>query len=252
MEEMAGILTTYTWRIITALVIVLVGILLARVITRFIERILIRIDIPSTTRGFLVSFIYVVIIIIAIVMALTRFEIDIGPLIIGIGIVGFIAGLAIQGALSNAVAGIMILVQRPFQVGDIVEAGGETGEVKEITTTSTVIDTPQNVKVIIPNAKILADKIKNYSTHRIRRISIPVEIEAGVKVDSLLEHIKHIISTQEKVLKEPPSSATISSLSSSKIVITVKVWCSVDDIEEVSHNILYEIKKELESRGNPL
>ena len=246
MEDVTGRLAEYGQRIISVLVIILVGILAARFLTMFVDSILKRTRMPSTTRGFVNTLFYIAVIVLTIIMALTPFEIDIGPLVVGLGIIGFIVGLAIQGALSNFAAGIMILAQRPFHVGDFVDVAGETGEVKEITLTSTVIDTPENVKVVFPNAKVLAGEIKNYSVHKIRRINIPVELDRGVKIDDLTESIKAILSANKKILKDPPFSVNICGLSSSKVNLIVKAWCNADETEEVSHNIFYNIKKELE------
>ena len=244
--EVTGRLAEYGQRIISTLVIILVGILAARFLTMFIDNILKRTKMPATTRGFVNTLIYIAIIVMTVIMALTPFEIDIGPLVVGLAIIGFIVGLAIQGALSNFAAGIMILAQRPFHVGDFVDVAGEIGEVKEITMTSTVIDTPENVKVVFPNAKVLAGEIKNYSAHKIRRIIIPIEVDRSVKIDDLIESINAILSTQEKILKDPPPSVKICGIFSSKVNLNIKVWCDADEVEEVSHCILYKIKKEQE------
>ena len=179
-------------------------------------------------------------------MALTPFEIDIMPLVVGLGIIGFIVGLALQGALSNFAAGIMILAQRPFHVGDFIDVAGEVGEVKEITMTSTVIDTPENVKIIFPNAKILAGEIKNYSVHKIRRLNIPMEIDANQKIDDVIGKIKSVMSAQTKILKDPPYSINICSLSSLKVNLAVKAWCNTEESEEMYSNIFYALRKELE------
>lgn len=249
MDEMAGEITgrlaEYGQRIVTALVIVLIGILVARFFTMFIDNIFKRTKMPSTTRGFVCTVIYIGIIIITIIMALTPFEIDIGPLVVGLAIIGFIVGLALQGALSNFAAGIMILAQRPFQVGDLVEIAGETGEVKEITITSTIIDTPENVKVIFPNAKVLAGEIKNYSVHKIRRINLPIEVERSQNIEDLLNRIKNILLSQEKILKDPQPSVLISGLMGSKVNLIVRLWCSTDEAEEISNTVLNTIIKEL-------
>ena len=244
--EVTGRLAEYGQRVITTLIIILIGILAARLLMMLIDNILKRTKMPSATRGFVTTSLYIAIIIITIIMALTPFEVDILPLVVGLAIIGFIVGLALQGALSNFAAGIMILAQRPFHVGDFVDVAGETGEVKEITITSTVIDTPDNVKVVFPNAKVLAGEIKNYSVHKIRRVSIPVEVDRNVKIDNLTESIKGILSAQEKILKDPPFSVNICGISSSKVDLIVRAWCSVEEVEEVSHGIFYSIKKELE------
>lgn len=245
-EDVTGRLAEYGQRMVSALVIVLVGILVARFFTMFMNNIFKKTKMPSETRGFVCNLLYVAIIIVTIVMALTPFEIDIMPLVVGLGVIGFIVGLALQGALSNFAAGIMILAQRPFHVGDFVDVAGEVGEVKEITMTSTIIETPDNVKVVFPNAKVLAGEIKNYSAHKIRRISIPIEVDMGVKIDSLIESIKAILSAQGKILKDPPSSINICGLSGSKVNVVIRAWCNIEEIEEVSTSIFYSVKKELE------
>ncbi len=248
-EDMAGEVTSrlaeYGQRIVSALVIILVGILAARFLTMFIDNVLKRTKMPDTTRSFVTTIIYVGIIVVTVIMALTPFEIDIGPLVVGLAIIGFIIGLAIQRALSNFAAGIMILAQRPFHVGDFIDVAGETGTVREITMTTTVIDTPENVKVSFPNAKVLAGEIKNYSVHKIRMINIPIDVDINVKIDGFIDSVKAILSAQEKILKDPPFSVNICGLSSSKINLSIKAWCNADETEEVSNSILYSIKKSI-------
>jgi small conductance mechanosensitive channel len=249
-EEIAGEVTNrlaeYLHRIFISLSIVLVGILMARLVTMFADRVLKKTKMPGTTRKFVTTLMYIGIIVVTVIMALTPFEIDIGPLVVGLAIIGFIMGLAIQGALSNFAAGIMILAQRPFHVGDFVDVAGEIGIVKEITMTTTVIDTPENVKVSFPNAKVLAGEIKNYSVHKIRMVSVPVEVDANVKIDGFIDSIKADLSVQEKILSDPPFSVNICGLSSSKVSLIVKVWCNADETEEVSNNIFHSIREKLE------
>ncbi|PIV55293.1 hypothetical protein COY52_12555 [Candidatus Desantisbacteria bacterium CG_4_10_14_0_8_um_filter_48_22] len=243
MEEMTSALSQYTWRVITAIVIVLVGVVIARLLSVFINNILKRTDMPPATRGFLAGSISFVIIIIAVIMALTRFEIDIIPLVVGLAIIGFVVGLATQGALSNFVAGMMILAQRPFQTGDQVEVYGETGEVKEIKITSTIIDTPDNVRIIFPNAKLLAGEIKNLSTHKIRRISIPVQVNSGKDFAKISDSILAVFRSDARILKEPPTGVVVSSATGDKLTVSARAWCQTDEVEAVVSDMTVKIRE---------
>jgi len=201
---------------------------------------------PETTRTFICNVMHLSIIIITVIMALTPFEIDIGPLVVGLGIIGFIVGLALQGTLSNFAAGILILVRKPFDAGDVVELAGERGTVREVTTTSTVIDTPENVKVIFPNAKILSGEIKNYTSHKTQRINISFDIDRNIKIEEFLKRVCDILSSSEKVLQDPPFSVRVSSLSKDATGITIQAWCDQGETEDAQHEILLKIKSSLE------
>jgi len=246
MPDVTNILTSYAWRIAAAVVIVLVGILTASLLSRFLNNLMKKTHIPSSTRGFITSFLFVVIIIFAMITGVAQFEIDIGPLVVGLAIIGFVVGLAMQGALSNLAAGIMILAQKPFQVGDMVEIAGEYGEVKEITMTSIILDKPENVKLIFPNSKVLAGAIKNYSSHRTRKISIDLEFAASKKINDIIENINFVIKHEEGVLKEPAPSIEVIEISLASVKLKVSVWCERNEVETLPPSLLKAIKTSLE------
>lgn len=245
-EDLGLRLTEYGQRIATALVILLAGIFVARVSTRFLDGVLHKTKMPENTRGFVGSVVYISIIVLTVIMALTPFEIDIAPLVVGLAIIAFIVGLALQGTLANFAAGMIILIKKPFRSGDIVEIAGEKGQVREIGTTTTVIDTPGNVKVIFPNGKVLAGEIKNYSSHKTQRINISFEIDKNIKIAEFLEKVIKILSSSDKVLQDPPFSAKVSSFSKDALGITIQAWCDSGDEEDARHDILFKIKNEME------
>lgn len=246
MGNMTGVLTAYAWRIVPAIVILLLGILVGGLITRLVSNILKRTNMPLTTRRFITSFLYIIIIIFAIITAVAQFEIDIGPLVVGLAVISFIVGLALQGTLSNFAAGIMILAQRPFQTGDLVQIGSETGEIKEVTLTSTIIETQENVKTIFPNFKVLSGTIQNYSARKIRRVGLPVEVGSDRKISEVIKKIQSAISDEARVLKEPPCCIDVRELSVSGVKIMVKIWCQADEADAVSSSVLKSIKENFE------
>ena len=245
-EDLGLRLGEYGYRIAMAFVILLAGILLAKIFKRILNDILHKTKMPETTRGFVGNIIYISIIVLTVIMALTPFEIDIAPLVVGLAIIGFIVGLALQGTLSNFAAGMIILIKKPFHTGDIVEIAGEKGVVREIGTTTTVIDTPDNIKVIFPNAKILAGEIKNYSSHKTERVNIYLEVDKNIKIAEFLDKVTKILSASEKILQDPPFSARVTSFSKDVLGITIQVWCDSGDAEDARHDILSKIKNEME------
>jgi small conductance mechanosensitive channel len=182
--------------------------LLAIIATRVIRRTVYRPDVkvPVLLRNMVVSITSKVIMILGLLIALSQVGVQVGPLLAGLGVAGFIIGFALQDSLSNFAAGMMILFYRPFDVGDVVEAGGAFGKVSHMSLVSTTILSFDNQKLIVPNRKIWGDVIKNVTAETIRRVDMSFRISHGDDIERAERVLREIIDGHELVLDDPERS----------------------------------------------
>jgi len=166
-----------------------------------------------------------------------------------IGAAGLAVGLAFQGTLSSFSAGIMLLVFRPFKVGDVVAAGGVTGVVEEIELFTTEFKTPDNRKVIVPNSAIFGSTIENITHHPTRRVDISVGCEYSAEIDKCRDVLESMTKTLPKVLPEPAPQVFLKELGSSSVDWQVRVWCKTEDYWDVWQATTRATKMALDAAG---
>lgn len=159
---------------------------------------------------------------------------------------GVVIGLAVQGSLSNFAGGIVIVVMRPFKLGDFIEAQGYSGTVEEIHMFYTFINTPDNKVVMLPNGALSNDKIVNYSRNKLRRVDITYSISYDASLEEAKEVLKDVIEKEPLVLKNPEYSIKLSNMADSSLDITIKVWAKNEDYWTVYFNLMENGKKALD------
>lgn len=162
LEKMYEHIIQYGMNLIAAVLIFVIGKWMARIISRFIEKALLKSKVNKTLTSFSKNIIYFGILIFVIIAVLNKLGIETSSFVVIVGAAGLAIGLALQGSLSNFAAGVMLVIFQPFQVDDFIEAAGAIGTVEEIQTFNTVLKSPDNKRIILPNAKITADKITVY------------------------------------------------------------------------------------------
>jgi small conductance mechanosensitive channel len=218
-----------------------------RLITTALERSHVRLSrlltrmIVSTTRG--------VIIVIGVLMALSQVGISLGPLLAGLGIAGFVVGFALQDTLSNFASGMMILFYRPFDVGDVVEAGGIFGKVSHMSLVNTTILTFDNQTLIIPNSKIWGDVIKNLNSQRMRRVDMVFGIGYGDDITKAEAVLTDIVRGHEKVLDDPEPIIRLHELGESSVNFVVRPWVRTGDYWDVYWDITRAVKLRFDAEG---
>ena len=184
-----------------------------------------------------------------ILVALSQLGVQLAPVLAGLGIAGFIAGFALQDTLSNFAAGLMILVYRPFDVGDSIEAGGVTGKVKQMNLVSTTISTWDNQKVIVPNRKIWGDVIRNITAEEIRRVDMIFGIGYDDDVEDAERVLREIVEANELVLDEPAPVIKLHTLGESSVDFVVRPWVKTADYWAVYWDITRAVKKRFDAEG---
>lgn len=166
-----------------------------------------------------------------------------------LGAAGLAIGLALQGSLSNFAGGVLLLIFRPYKIGDLIESGGHLGTVKEIQIFNTVLTTFQNKTIIIPNSVVSSNSITNITANG----TIRVDMEVGISYDSNIDDAKKVIldaiSKNDKVLKEPECAIGVNALADSSVNLLVMPWCNTDDYWDVYFGVREDIKKALDANN---
>jgi len=189
------------------------------------------------------------IMLLGILIALSQLGIQIAPLLAGVGVAGFIVGFALQETLSNFASGLMILVYRPFDVGDVVEAGGVSGKVSSMSLVSTTINTFDNQKLIVPNNKIWGDVIRNKTAETTRRVDMVFGISYADDIDRAEELLGEIVESHELILKDPEPMIRLHNLGDSSVDFVVRPWTKTDNYWTVFWDITRTVKKRFDQEG---
>lgn len=186
---------------------------------------------------------------IGLLIALSQIGIELAPLLAGLGVAGFIIGFALQDSLSNFASGLMILVYRPFDIGDVVEAGGVSGTVRQMSLVSTTINTFDNQKLVVPNNRIWGDVIRNVNAEPTRRVDLSFGIGYGDDIGHAQRVLEEIVSSHELVLAEPAPSVKLHALGESSVDFLVRPWVKTPDYWTVYWDVTKAVKARFDAEG---
>ncbi|MBT7877266.1 MAG: mechanosensitive ion channel family protein, partial [Gammaproteobacteria bacterium] len=175
--------------------------------------------------------------------------VELGPLLAGLGIAGFIVGFALQDVLSNFASGLMILFYRPFDVGDTIETAAIRGQVDDMTLVSTMILTFDNQMLVVPNSRIWGDVIRNVTHQRLRRVDMEFSVSYADDIDQVEKVFLDIINADERVLQDPEPNIRLSKLGDSGVMFIVRPWVKTDDYWPVYWDTQREVKRRLSAEG---
>ncbi|MBT4096740.1 MAG: mechanosensitive ion channel [Gemmatimonadetes bacterium] len=228
---------------ITFLVILLIGSVVIRTICKVTRRILVSADrVSEILENFTVDVLNKTLWIFLLMVALSQMGIDVMPMIAGLGVAGFIIGFAFQESLGNLAAGLMVLLNQPFKIGDFVEAGGVSGTVRELNLMATTLTTPDNKLVICPNQSIWGASITNYSALETRRVDMVVGISYGADISVAKSLIVGVIEADEQILSDPEPVVEVVEMADSSINLVVRPWCKTEDYWTVYFRLHHALK----------
>jgi small conductance mechanosensitive channel len=243
------LLTVYGLRVIAAVVIFIVGRWVALGVAKLIKRIMLKSNVDETLVSFVRNLSYIALLAFVVIAALNQLGIQTASFIAVLGAAGLAIGLALQGSLGNFAAGVLMIIFKPFKVGDFIEGGGVAGTVEKIEIFTTQLKTPDNKTIIIPNAKITADNITNFNVKGTRRVDFVFGIGYGDDIDKARRIIKEIIDQDERVMKEPEPAIVVSELADSSVNFTVRAWTSAADYWSFYFNTIENVKKQFDAQG---
>ena len=189
------------------------------------------------------------VVLVGVLVALSQLGITLGPVLAGLGIAGFVVGFALQDALSNFASGMFILLYRPFDMGDVVEAGGVFGKVSHTSLVSTTILTFDNQTIVVPNNKIWGDVIKNVTAQKVRRVDLVFGISYDDDVDKAEGILQSIVGDHEKVLPEPAPLIKLNELADSSVNFIVRPWVRTEDYWDVFWDLTKSVKLGFDAEG---
>jgi small conductance mechanosensitive channel len=242
-------LIAYGVNVIAAILIFLIGKWLAGVVSRLTEKLILKGNGDNTLASFVKHLTYIGLLVIVIIAAISKLGVQTTSLIAIIGAAGLAVGLALQGSLANFAAGLMLVIFRPFKVGDLIEAGGTLGTVVEIQIFNTVINALDNRRVIIPNAKVTGDNIINLSSIENRRVDLVFGISYSDDIKKAKESLESVVAADSRILKDPAPTVAVSELADSSVNLVCRPWVKPDDYWGVYFDTLEKGKVELEKNG---
>ena len=243
------ITSNFGLKLLTALIVVIVGRQLVKILLKVIKVALEKANTEETVRIFIANLLNTVFTVIIFVAAINQLGVETTSIIALLGAAGLAIGLALQGSLANFAAGILIVIFRPYKVGDYIEAGTNVGTVKDIQIFSTVLRTPDNKAIVVPNGSIMDGSITNYSEQPTRRIDIIASCSYEDDLDKVKQVLKTILDNEERILTEPKPQIAVSELAESSVNFIVRPWVNSSDYLPVMYSLLEQIKKTFDQEG---
>ena len=249
MENFSNILVSYSTNIVVALLIFIIGKRVATLLSELSIKILRKSKVDESLTLFLSKIIYGSLIVVIILAALGKLGVETTSFIAILGAVGLAVGLAFQSTLSNISAGVMLIIFRPFNIGDFIEAGGVAGTVEELNLFNTVFKTGDNKVIIVANSNIIGGNITNYSKKDTRR----VDFAFGIGYDDDLKLAKNtlleIVNADDRILKDPAPFVAVSELADSSVNFVVRVWVKSGDYWAVNFDTIEKVKLIFDEKG---
>lgn len=247
--QVQDIATVWGLKVIAAVAIFIIGRWIAKLVRRAVSRVMEKAEVESLITGFVSSMVYIALLAFVVVAALGQLGIQTTSFIAILGAAGLAIGLALQGSLANFAAGFLMILFRPFKVGDFIEGAGVAGVVREIQTFTTTLKTPDNKTIIIPNAKLSGDNIINYSAEATRRVDMTVGVAYDADLAKVKDVLNDIISKDARIHADPPSQVVVAELADSSVNFVVRVWTNTGDFWGVKCDITETIKNRFDAEG---
>ena len=249
-EQAVELITIYGLKVIGAITILIVGWWIAGRVRSLVKRALDRVErADEMLTSFFSSTARYAVLVFTILAVLEQFGVETTSFIAVLGAAGLAIGLALQGTLSNVAAGVMIMIFRPFKVGDYIEGSGHAGTVKSVTLFVTHIATSDNVEIILPNNQLWNTPVKNYSHNDTRRLDMVFGIGYGDDIDQAMNVISDIISADDRAMDDPEALIAVGELAASSVNITVRIWCQAGDRSALMYDLLKTVKQRFDAEG---
>lgn len=249
LERLPELLISFGGKVLVALIIFIVGKWVARMLSDVIKRILTKGKMDSTVAQFLGNLIYGVILAFVVIAAIGKLGVQTTSLVAIFGAATLAVGMALQGTLGNFSSGVMLLIFRPFKVGDSVIAGGITGKVEDIGIFSTTIIPSDGRKVIIPNGKLSNDTITNFSALPTRRIEISINVPGNTDINAVRDLLREVLESEIDILKDPAAAIVMTDANAGAIVFGIYAHVNTPNYGKVHASLLEKLKLALNTKG---
>ncbi len=225
-----------------AFLLLVICIIVKRLFMKSAKTILSRTKVDPSLQRFILAFIQVILWLVIIVMVATALKIDATPLLAALGVIGLALSLAVQDTLGNIAAGLNLILTRPFTVGDFVEIDGDAGKVLEIGMVHTKFQTPDHRHVVLPNNKVTAARLINYSAEPQRRVDIRFSADYNAPVEKVKALVTEMVQAHPQAFSDPAPTVRVESYGDSAIAYILRVWCQSEDYWELHYDLLEEVR----------
>jgi len=248
-NQVSAFITVYGLQVIGAIIILILGRIAAGIGRSIIRKLLINTKTDESIVKFVGSLTFVLILIFAVLAALAKFGIQTASFVAILGAAGFAVGFALQGSLSNFASGVLILVLRPFKLGDFIDGAGVAGTVKDIQLFTTVLATPDNVKIMVPNSKLFGDTIKNFSAFDTRRLDLVIGIGYTSNIQNAYDVMMALMTEDTRIFSDPAPQIAVSELADSSVNLIIRPWVNRGDYWPVKFDLTRKIKEAFDEKG---
>ena len=245
--RMAGL--DFGMKALIALVIFFVGRMIARLVTKGLHNVMQSREVDKILETFVCNLAYWALMLFVIIASINQIGVQTTSLIAIMAAAGLAIGLALQGSLANFAAGVLIIMFRPYRVGDFVEAAGIAGVVLQVQILTTILKTGDNKQIIVPNGQIMNSIITNFSAHDTRRVEMTVGVSYDDDLDKVRSTIQDLVNADEHILKDPECLIAVSELADSSVNFTVRPWVNTADYSSVKFDLTEAIKKRFDKEG---
>jgi small conductance mechanosensitive channel len=249
LQQAQELVTAFGVKVIAAIAILVIGRWIAKALASFVRKLMNKAKVDAMLRRFVGNVVYVALLTFVVLAAINQLGIQTTSFIAVIGAAGLAIGLALQGSLSNFASGMLIIIFRPYKVGDYIEAGGTAGTVEEVQIFTTVLRSPDNKTIIVPNAQIMGGTITNYSAKPQRRVDLVASVGYNDNLDKVKQVLIDILAKDERVLKDPAPTIAIMELADSSINFVVRPWVNASDYWPLYFDLNERIKKRFDEEG---
>jgi small conductance mechanosensitive channel len=243
------ILTQFGYKILAAVAIFIVGRWIAKRLVDLARKMMAKGDLEDTLEHFLGNLLYAILMTVIVIAAINQLGVQTTSLLAVVGAAGLAIGLALQGSLSNFASGVMIVAFRPYRVGDVIEAGGVSGTVVEVQIFTTVLKSPDNKKIIVPNSQIMAGTIVNVSANPTRRLDLVAGCGYDDDLDKVRRVLEEIVAADDRVLSDPEPTIAVVELADSSVNFVVRPWVNAGDYWPTHFAMTEAIKKRFDAEG---
>jgi small conductance mechanosensitive channel len=248
-ETLMDFVMTYGPKLVSAIVVLIVGLWIVKILAGVFRKMLGKSNVDDSLKGFLVSMLSMLLKVMVYISALGMLGIEMTSFIAILGAAGLAVGMALSGTLQNFAGGVMILLFKPFKVGDVIDAQGYVGVVKNIQIFVTILTTPDNKTILIPNGPLSNGSLTNFSTQETRRVDMTFGIGYGDDIDKAYEVLKRLIDADERILKDPEPFMGLTELADSSVNIVVRMWVKSADYWGVYFRMNEEVYKTFDKEG---
>lgn len=233
----------------TAIAIFYVGKMVVGMLVRGMRKVMQKQEIDKTLETFVSNLVRMVLMIIVAIAAISQLGIETTSFIAIFGAAGLAVGLALQGSLSNFAAGVLIVLFRPYRVGDFIEGAGIAGVVEQVQILTTVLRTGDNKRIIVPNGQIMDSIITNYSANETRRVDMVVGVSYSDDLDKVRSVLEELVAADERILEDPACTIAVAELADSSVNFVLRPWVSTPEYWNVKFDLTEAIKKRFDKEG---